>query len=89
MKDIFVWDKGGFVIKYTKWTASELAKLEALATSAFNKEMVVTVIDNPTDKRLHNSDKNKWYEPSTKVTTPFFSTSDDIVDALEKMAQNS
>ena len=75
--DFFVFEKGGFIVKYTKWSKDQLDDLTAQA-KALN--LVVQVYPNGTQ----NKKTGVWYEPSTRISAPFIGSEDELIEKINQ-----
>ena len=76
-RDFFVFEEGGFIVKYAKWSKDQLDSLTKEAESA---GLVVQVYPNGTQ----NKKTGVWYDPSTRFSLPFIGSEDELIDAINK-----
>tara|TARA_R110002050_G_scaffold200407_3_gene335279 strand:- start:1216 stop:1509 length:294 start_codon:yes stop_codon:yes gene_type:complete len=75
--DFFVFEKGGFIVKYAKWSKDQLDELTVAA-----KAVGLVVQVNPLGTQ--NKKTGVWYEPSTRISAPFIGSEEALVDAITK-----
>ena len=77
LSDFFVFEKGGFIIKYTKWSDDQLVDFTKKA-----KELGLEfrVGKAPTQ----NKKTGVWYDPATRVSPPYIGSEEELIDASNR-----
>ena len=75
LADFFVFEKGGFIIKYTKWSDDQVVRFKK-AAKALGLEFRVGT------KPTINKQTGVVYDPSTRVSPPYFGSVDDLESSI-------